>query len=395
MDFKLLTAGTIASFALFANAAAGQTNTCSASVTLGLAGRTNGSGPCPFGVTEFAVDDGVAEWARAFGAHGSASMFVKVVKTGAPCPQGSRCISTIYGSSDGRVDITLSGDGATTVRMLLNVVARRNTRTFAPPGATAFADVPTLSTTPGGISVPMGTEHLSVGPFQRHLGFSLPYNFSISCGGPSFECVLIIASFLENAGAAQSIAIRFDDPPFTVLEWYDGTDWHPGEPPNFSADSADGTTIVGNRWFGISTDPDPDGDLFPDDDSIFGTTACTSPDDSPCTDNCPGLSNDQTETDGDEIGDACDNCPDAPNGPGGGTCIEGDLGLLGAFCDFDSDCGSGGFCSLDQEDYNTDGLGDACDPDVVPEPSQWAMLIAGAALLVLLYRRRTKGLRLG
>ena len=85
----------------------------------------------------------------------------------------------------------------------------------------------------------------------------------------------------------------------------------------------------------------------------------------------------------------------AHNGLGGGTCTDGDSELLGELCDIDGDCGAEGFCSLDQEDYNTDSLGDACDPDIVPEPSQWLMLVAGTALLGLLYRRRARSLRIG
>jgi hypothetical protein len=34
-------------------------------------------------------------------------------------------------------------------------------------------------------------------------------------------------------------------------------------------------------------------------------------------------------------------------------------------------------------------------PDPVPEPASWAMLVAGAAFLGLLYRRRVRELRLG
>ncbi len=124
---------------------------------------------------------------------------------------------------------------------------------------------------------------------------------------------------------------------------------------NFCADSVDG-----------------DGDLVADD-----------------CDNCPlDVNSDQLDADGDGEGDACDNCPETPNGPDGGTCTEGDSNLIGGLCESDGDCGSGGFCSLEQEDYNTDGLGDACDPYIVPEPSQWMMLTAGLAIVSLLYRRR-------
>jgi hypothetical protein len=104
-----------------------------------------------------------------------------------------------------------------------------------------------------------------------------------------------------------------------------------------------------------------------------------------------------TPTDGDVDGvsDAFDNCPGAPNGPDGGTCTAGVPELIAEFCVFDSDCGSGGFCSLDQEDYNTDGLGDACDPTIVPEPSVWLQLGTGLAFLAVLYRRRVRRLRIG
>jgi hypothetical protein len=113
-------------------------------------------------------------------------------------------------------------------------------------------------------------------------------------------------------------------------------------------------------------------------------------------DNCPGDFNFfQDDLDLDGAGDVCDNCPEAPNGPDGGTCTAGDPDLIAAFCEFDSDCGSGGFCSLDQDDYNTDGLGDACDPTIVPEPSLWLQLGAGLAFLAVLYRRRTRRLRFG
>jgi hypothetical protein len=42
----------------------------------------------------------------------------------------------------------------------------------------------------------------------------------------------------------------------------------------------------------------------------------------------------------------------------------------------------------------TDPL-DPLDPTPVPEPASWLMLVAGAALLGLLYRRRARGLRFG
>jgi hypothetical protein len=35
------------------------------------------------------------------------------------------------------------------------------------------------------------------------------------------------------------------------------------------------------------------------------------------------------------------------------------------------------------------------EPDPVPEAASWLMLVAGAAFLGVLYRRRARGLRLG
>jgi len=39
------------------------------------------------------------------------------------------------------------------------------------------------------------------------------------------------------------------------------------------------------------------------------------------------------------------------------------MGNIGQLCTSDSDCGTDGFCSMDQEDNDQDGLGDVCDPD--------------------------------
>lgn len=54
-----------------------------------------------------------------------------------------------------------------------------------------------------------------------------------------------------------------------------------------------------------------------------------------------------------------DNCVDIPNGPDQGTCTSGEN--AGTLCDTDTDCGSNGFCSKDQENSDGDAFGDACD----------------------------------
>ena len=64
------------------------------------------------------------------------------------------------------------------------------------------------------------------------------------------------------------------------------------------------------------------------------------------------------DTDGDGVPDGDDNCPITPNGPEGGTCVGGDLRSA---CMNSGDCVYGGFCSMNQEDENSNGAGDACE----------------------------------
>jgi len=66
------------------------------------------------------------------------------------------------------------------------------------------------------------------------------------------------------------------------------------------------------------------------------------------------------DTDSDGVGDQIDNCPETPNGPLSGTCVSGDNN--GNLCYAQEDCG-GGFCSANQEDFDNDGTGAACDSD--------------------------------
>ena len=84
-------------------------------------------------------------------------------------------------------------------------------------------------------------------------------------------------------------------------------------------------------------------------------------------DNCPYHYNPGQEDpfDGDGVGYLCDNCSVIPNGPNKGTCTKVGTGhSIGDECDEDSDCGTGGECSMDQEDtYPPQGnnCGDACE----------------------------------
>jgi hypothetical protein len=67
----------------------------------------------------------------------------------------------------------------------------------------------------------------------------------------------------------------------------------------------------------------------------------------------------EPDTDGDGVGNSEDNCITVPNGPDKGTCTSGTVGKI---CYRPTgDCGCAGYCSLNQEDYDKDGIGDVCD----------------------------------
>jgi len=70
------------------------------------------------------------------------------------------------------------------------------------------------------------------------------------------------------------------------------------------------------------------------------------------------------DSDNDGIPDSADNCPNKPNGPNLGTCMPGS-DKAGATCNSDADCVIGcstnGTCSKNQEDTDGDGVGDVCD----------------------------------
>jgi hypothetical protein len=75
--------------------------------------------------------------------------------------------------------------------------------------------------------------------------------------------------------------------------------------------------------------------------------------------NDPNIPETLVDADGDGIGDASDICPEVANGPALGTCI---TGAIGEACSGIYDCcGIPGSCSMNQEDADEDGIGDACD----------------------------------
>ena len=90
----------------------------------------------------------------------------------------------------------------------------------------------------------------------------------------------------------------------------------------------------------------------------------------------------------DTVLNGLDNCPAAPNAAGGGTCTAGAASSLALKCATNADCGAGGFCSRNQEDADLDLIGDACEPELVPEPSSTWLIVGGIFGLTAVARRR-------
>lgn len=135
-----------------------------------------------------------------------------------------------------------------------------------------------------------------------------------------------------------------------VLAVYDGGDG-PGEPPG----GGSGGNPGGGAPLPISDD---DADGVPQ-----------------AVDNCPDTYNpDQADRDGDGVGDSCDGCPDDPNKSDPGECGCGVPGDGDSDVDGAPDCVDNCplFYNPDQTDSDGDGYGDACDgsPDgAITEPA--------------------------
>ena len=97
------------------------------------------------------------------------------------------------------------------------------------------------------------------------------------------------------------------------------------------------------------------------------------------------------DRDEDGLLNGLDNCPAAPNTALGGTCTAGDPLLLAGDCLADAECGSGGVCSLAQEDADADLVGDACETSLVPEPGfAWGLFSACVLLVAGAQHRRVR-----
>jgi len=59
------------------------------------------------------------------------------------------------------------------------------------------------------------------------------------------------------------------------------------------------------------------------------------------------------------------NSPEIANGSDLGTCVITTNGAVGLTCTNDGECNIGESCSLNQEDRDHDGAGDACDSDLM------------------------------
>jgi len=73
----------------------------------------------------------------------------------------------------------------------------------------------------------------------------------------------------------------------------------------------------------------------------------------------------ENDYDNDIVCGDSDNCPTIPNGPNLGTCVNCGDGTIGPSCTDDGQCTSG-YCNMDQNDIDNDGLGDLCDDSFPP-----------------------------
>ena len=178
--------------------------------------------------------------------------------------------------------------------------------------------------------------------------------------GDTYVCTYVMnndlyATYTGNAGVNWSLPVKVNDEDEIVVEEYRTADiGDTGKKVIYEYQLLGDNNIYLSMKHLDTLDPDGDGVYFYDDNCPFVPNPLQTNSDSDnlgdACDNCPFVTNpDQEDYDGDEIGDDCDTCPQDPLND-----IDGD-----------SLCGGEDNCPEDynpgQDDNDSDFIGDACD----------------------------------